>query len=61
MSSKTLLTTFSFSHRLFEHMDCGFSSLAKDSRVSSGLLRWFHPPPHSGFPGSWDLTGHQRL
>lgn len=49
MSSKTLLTMFSFSHRLFEHTDCGFGSLAVDSCVSSGLLQWFHPPPHSGF------------
>ena len=61
MSPKTPLRTFSFSHRLSWHMDRGFGSLAMDSRVSSGLLQWFHPPPHAGFPGSWDLRGHQRL
>ena len=54
MSSKTLLTTFSFSHSLFEHMDCGFGSLAMDSRVSSGCCGGFILLLTQGFlaPGS---------
>ena len=61
MSSKTLLTTFSFSHRLFEHMDCGFGSLAMDSHVSSGCCGGFILLLTQGFLAPGILTGHQRL